>query len=125
MLAGIRVAGLGDLMGMKLRAITDRGEHRDYLDLAAIELDGGRSIEEGMAYSVARFGPENPSDAVSTVLFSLAHMGDLEDDPALAVSIAELQGYWTERIPQIIVTSVGTAMTTARQKRRRTQTAMR
>ena len=132
MVAGIRVAGLGDVMGMKLRAITDRGEHRDYLDLAAIELDGGRSTEEGMAYLVARFGPENPSDAVSTVLFSLAHMGDLEDDPALAVSIDELQGYWTERVPQITrhrvvrpPTSVGTAMTTARQKRRRTQTAKR
>lgn len=101
MLAGIRVAGLGDLMGMKLRAIIDRGEHRDYLDLAAIELDGGRRTEEGLAYFVARFDPENPSDAVSTVLFSLAHLGDLEDDPALAISIDELQGYWTERVPQI------------------------
>jgi hypothetical protein len=101
MLAGVRVAGLGDLMAMMLRAITDRGEHRDYLDLAAIELDGGRRAEEGRAYFVARFGPENPSDALSTVVRSLPYLGDLEDDPALAVSIDELQDYWTQRVPQI------------------------
>ncbi len=100
-LVGIRIAGLGDLMGMKLRAITDRGEHRDYLDLAAIELDGGRNVEEGMAYFVARFEPKDPSDAVISVLRSLAYLGDLEDDPALAVSIEELQDYWTGRVPQI------------------------
>ncbi len=99
--AGIRVAGLGDLMGMKLRAITDRGEHRDYLDLAAIELDGRRRAEEGMAYFVARFEPKNPDDAVATVLRSLVYLGDLEDDPALPVSIEELQEYWTGRTPQI------------------------
>ena len=50
MVAGIRVAGLGDLMG---------------------------------------------------VLRSLAYLGDLEDDPALAVSIEELPEYWTARIPQV------------------------
>jgi len=99
--AGIRVAGLGDLMGMKMRAITDRGEHRDYLDIAAIELDGRRRAEEGMAYFVARFEPKNPDDAVATILRSLAYLGDLEDDPASAVSIEELQEYWTGRIPQI------------------------
>lgn len=99
--AGIRVSGLGDLMAMKLRAITDRGEHRDYLDLAAIELDGRRTAEEGMAYFVARFEPKNPDEAIATVLRSLAYLGDLEDDPALGVSIEELQKYWAGRIPQI------------------------
>lgn len=101
LVAGMRVAGLGDLMGMKLRAITDRGAHRDYLDLAAIELDGGRRAEEGMAYFVARFEPKNASEAVSAVLRSLSYLGDLEDDPALAVSVEELQEYWRYRIPQI------------------------
>ncbi|MGH9224738.1 MAG: nucleotidyl transferase AbiEii/AbiGii toxin family protein [Acidimicrobiales bacterium] len=99
--AGIRVAGLGDLLAMKLRAITDRGEHRDYLDLATIENDGGRRVEEGLAYFVARFEPNNPDEAVSTVLRSLAYLGDIEDDPALAVSVDELQHYWASRIPQI------------------------
>jgi len=99
--AGMRVAGLGDLMGMKLRAITDRGAHRDYLDLAAIELDGHRRAEEGIAYFVARFEPTNADDAVATVLRSLAYMGDLDDDPALAVSIQELEEYWRGRVPQI------------------------
>lgn len=98
---GIRVAGLGDLIAMKLRAITDRGAHRDYLDLAAIELDGHRRAEEGIAYFVARFEPRNADEAVATVLRSLAYLGDLEDDPAVAVSIEELQGYWRRRIPQI------------------------
>lgn len=99
--AGLRVAGLGDIMGIKLRAITDRGAHRDYLDLAAIELDGHRPAEEGIAYFVARFQPKNPDDAVATVLRSLAYLGDLEDDPALTVSIEELEDYWKTRIPQI------------------------
>lgn len=98
---GLRVAGLGDLMGMKLRAITDRGAHRDYLDLAAIELDGKRRAEEGIAYFVARFEPKNADEAVAAVLRSLAYLGDIEDDPALAVSIEELEEYWTSRISQI------------------------
>lgn len=99
--AGIRVAGLGDLMAMKLRAITDRGEHRDYLDLATIENDGRRLVEEGLAYFTARFEPNNRDEAVTTVLRSLGYLGDIEDDPALAVSVEELQTYWTSRIPGI------------------------
>jgi len=99
--AGLRVAGLGDLMGMKLRAITDRGTHRDYFDLAAMELNGGRSIEEGMAYFDARFEPRNPDEAVANVLRALSYLGDIEEDPAIAVTVEELQGYWQRRLPAI------------------------
>jgi len=99
--AGIRVAGLGDLMAMKLRAITDRGVHRDYFDLATIENDGGRLVGEGMSYFVARFEPRNPQEAVTTVLRSLGYLGDVEDDPAIDVSAEELQAYWSSRLPSI------------------------
>jgi len=99
--AGIRVAGLGDLMAMKLRAITDRGVHRDYLDLATIENDGRRYAEEGAAYFMARFEPDNPGEAVTTVLRSLGYLGAVEEDPGLAVSVDELQEYWSSRLPSI------------------------
>lgn len=100
--SGLRVAGLGDLLGMKLRAITDRGIHRDYFDLAAMELNGGRSVEEGMAYFDARFEPTNPDEAVANVLRALSYLGDIEEDPAIAVTVDELQGYWERRLPGII-----------------------
>jgi hypothetical protein len=99
--SGLRVAGLGDLMGMKLRAITDRGIHRDYFDLAAMEMNGGRSVEEGMAYFDARFEPKNPDEAVANALRALSYLGDIEEDPAIPVSVAELQGYWQRRLPGI------------------------
>ncbi len=35
------------------------------------------------------------------MLRSLAYLGDLEDDPAVAVSVEELEEYWRGRIPQI------------------------
>jgi len=50
---------------------------------------------------VARFEPENADEAVAGVLRSLAYLGDIEDDPALAVSIEELEDYWKGRIPHI------------------------
>lgn len=99
--AGIRVAGLGDLMAMKLRAVTSRGEHRDYLDLTTIENNGRRMAEEGLAHYVGRFEPDNPADAVATVLRSLGYLGDVEDDPALAISVEELQAFWSSRLPGI------------------------
>lgn len=55
----------------------------------------------GLAYFVARFEPENADEAVTTVMRSLAYLGDIEDDPAIAISVEELQGYWSGRVPEI------------------------
>jgi hypothetical protein len=47
-IAGLNVAGLQDLMAMKLKVMAERGEMRDYFDVKAIDEQGAISVEEGM-----------------------------------------------------------------------------
>jgi hypothetical protein len=58
LVGGIEVAGVGDILAMKLKVIVDRGELRDYFDLMAIERDAGRTVEEGLGLSLERYGLE-------------------------------------------------------------------
>ena len=63
---GLHIAGLSDLMAMKLKVVGDRGELRDYFDLMTIEQRTGRTADEGLALFVARFQPEYPSRRSTT-----------------------------------------------------------
>lgn len=98
---GMRVAGLNDLMAMKLKVIGDRGEHRDYFDLAAIECDGGPRAETGLAYYLERYDPRSSDVALDGVLRGLAYLDDVTDDPGLPVSVDELAGYWGRRVDEM------------------------
>ncbi len=53
--AGIEVAGIGDILAMKLKVIGDRGELRDYFDVMQIERQGRRTAEEGLGLYMARY----------------------------------------------------------------------
>lgn len=46
---GLRVAGVGDLLAMKLRVVRERGELRDYFDVLVIEQEAHRRVEEDPA----------------------------------------------------------------------------
>lgn len=99
---GLRVAGLSDLIAMKLKVVGDRGELRDSFDLMMIEQRTGRTADEGLALFVARFQPEYPQQAINHILLGLGYFDDVDPDDALPVPRSEIVGYWTRRQPEII-----------------------
>jgi hypothetical protein len=66
----LRVAALIDLMATKLKAILDRAEAKDYLDLAAL-LRAGVPLDQGIAAFVTLFDGEP-----ATVLRAIGYFGD-------------------------------------------------
>ena len=99
---GLRVAGLGDLLAMKLQVVVDRPELRDYFDLLCLETQGHRYAEEGLALFVERFGPDVPEQAVATIVRYLADLSDVPDDPTLPLPRHDIVGYWQRRVPEIV-----------------------
>lgn len=99
---GLRIAGLSDLIAMKLKVVGGRGELRDYLDLMTIEQRTGRTVDEGLALFVARFQPEYPQQAISHILLGPGYFDDVDPDDALPVPRSEIVDYWTRRQREII-----------------------
>jgi hypothetical protein len=102
LVAGLHVAGLGDLLAMKLNAIAGRAQLRDYFDLMAIEQQGGRNVEEGLALFLARYRPAHAESALTPILLGLGYLDDVADDPFLPVERDEVARYWQGRQPQIV-----------------------
>lgn len=99
---GLPVAGMGDLLAMKLQVVVDRPELRDYYDLLAIERWGYRYAEEGLALFVERFRPDVPDQAISTIVTYLADLSDVAQDPTLPMTVEEIETYWHRRVRQIV-----------------------
>jgi hypothetical protein len=100
--AGIEVAGLGDILAMKLKVIGDRGELRDYFDVMTIERETGRTVEEGLALYLARYGVTADHVSLPHIVTSLGHFDDVADDEALPVERDEIVRYWKRRQPEVI-----------------------
>lgn len=100
--AGLRVAGLGDLLAMKLNAIAGRAQLRDYFDLMAIEQQGRRTVEEGLGLFLARYQPEHEDSAIVPILLALGHLDDVGDDPFLPVERSVIARYWEQRQPEVV-----------------------
>lgn len=99
--AGIDIAGVGDLLAMKLKVLGDRGELRDCFDLVVIDQTSGRRIEEGIALFLEKYRPRGPDQAVSAVLRALVYLGDVEADPLVPMSVDDIGAYWHRRVPEI------------------------
>jgi hypothetical protein len=99
---GLRVAGLSDLIAMKLKVVGDRGELRDYFDLMTIEQRTGRTADEGLALFVERFQPEYPQQAINHILLGPGYFDDVDPDDALPVPRSDIVDYWTRRQREII-----------------------
>jgi len=100
--AGLPVAGLGDLLAMKLNAIAGRAELRDYFDVMAIEQQAGRSVEEGLALFLARYEPAHAESALAPILLGLGYLDDVADDPFLPLDRDAIARYWQKRQPEIV-----------------------
>ena len=67
-----KIASLADLMATKLKAVFQRSEAKDYVDIATI-IRAGISLENGLAGAIALFGPNfNPA----LPLKALTYFGD-------------------------------------------------
>lgn len=100
--AGIDVAGVGDILAMKLKVVAERGELRDYFDLMAIEQQAGRFVEEGIALFAERYGrPREPATA-EPIVRALGYFDDLDEDMALPVGKDDIAAYWARRQPEVL-----------------------
>jgi hypothetical protein len=95
--AGLRVAGLQDLMAMKLKVMAERGEMRDYFDVMTIDEKGSVSVEEGIGLYMRRYGIDPSSDALSHLYRAMGDLDDVEVDELLPIDLAELQQWWAAR----------------------------
>lgn len=99
--AGIPVAGLGDLLATKLNVVGGRGELRDYFDLLVLERDAERTVEEGCALFVERYQPVAPGPALAHIIEGLGYFEDVADDPSLPMGRADIERYWKRRQPEV------------------------
>jgi len=102
LLGGLQVAGLGDLLAMKLNAIAGRAQLRDYFDLMTMELQGGRTIEEGLGLFLARYRPDHEDSAIRPILLALGYLDDVADDPFLPVERGAIVRYWQRRQSELV-----------------------
>lgn len=100
--AGIEVAGIGDILAMKLKVIGDRGELRDYFDVMQIEREAGRTAEEGLGLYMARYDVSPEHLTVRHIVDGLGYFGDVGEDEALPTSRDEIVSYWRKRQPELI-----------------------
>jgi hypothetical protein len=100
--AGIDVAGVGDILAMKLKMVGDRGELRDYFDVMQIERQAGRTVEEGLGLYLARYDVSPEHVSVRHIIDGLGYLDDVADDEALPVTRDEIVTYWRGRQPEII-----------------------
>lgn len=100
--AGLDVAGVGDILAMKLKVVAERGELRDYFDLMAIETQAHRMVEEGIALFIERYGrPREPASA-EAIVRALGYFEDLDDDLALPATKDEIAAYWRRRQRELL-----------------------
>ena len=98
---GLRVAGIGDLLAMKLKVIRERGELRDYFDVLVIERDANRPVEEGVALALRKYRPEGQDEFVDSLVRALGYLDDVEEDPAVPMPKAAIARHWAARVREI------------------------
>lgn len=100
--AGLRVAGLQDLMAMKIKVMAERGEMRDYFDVKAIDEQGAISVEEGVELYMKRYGVDPSSEALEHLYRTMGDLSDVEADDLLPIDLDELQRWWSRRQVRVL-----------------------
>ncbi|MGC1851258.1 MAG: nucleotidyl transferase AbiEii/AbiGii toxin family protein [Solirubrobacterales bacterium] len=100
--AGLNVAGLHDLMAMKIKVMAERGEMRDYFDVKAIDETGAISVEEGVELYMRRYGIDPSSEALPHLYRTMGDLSDVEVDDLLPIDLAELQQWWSMRQVRVL-----------------------
>ncbi len=100
--AGLRVAGLKDLLAMKLKVLSERGEMRDYFDVMAIDRESPLSVEEGVALFLDRYRLDPADSAIRPLIRAMGYLDDVEEDEALPIAKGELAEWWQRRQATVI-----------------------
>jgi predicted nucleotidyltransferase component of viral defense system len=100
--AGLNVAGLHDLMAMKMKVMAERGEMRDYFDVMTIDEKGAISVEEGVELYMRRYGIDASGDALLHLYRTMGDLSDVEVDELLPVGLPELQQWWSDRQVRVL-----------------------
>lgn len=100
--AGLNVAGLHDLMAMKIKVMAERGEMRDYFDVKAIDEQGSISVEEGVELYMRRYGIEPSSEVLPHLYRAMGDLSDVEGDDLLPIDLEELQRWWGRRQVRVL-----------------------
>jgi predicted nucleotidyltransferase component of viral defense system len=100
--AGVRVAGVGDIFATKLKVIADRGELRDYFDLMQIEQQAGRRVEEGLGLFMTRYQVPPGDATISHIVTALGYLEDVDEDDLVPVEKDVIEAYWRKRQPEIV-----------------------
>jgi len=100
--AGVAIAGIKDLMAMKMKVVRERGELRDYFDIKTIEEQTGLQVEDGLALYAQRYRLGPADEAVAQVVQSLGYLDDVEDDHALPLTKDELAAWWRARQVRLV-----------------------
>lgn len=100
--AGLRVAGIGDIFATKLKVIGDRGELRDYFDLMVIERQAGRRVEEGLGLFLTRYQVRPGDPTINHIISALGYLGDVDEDDLLPMGKDVIEAYWRKRQPEIV-----------------------
>lgn len=98
---GMPVAGLRDLLAMKLKGIGDRGELRDYVDLMVIEQRTPHRLEQGIGYYLRRYGLGPAHSSLDHITRALDAVDDLAPDPALTERLTEVGEHFLRRAPEV------------------------
>jgi hypothetical protein len=101
-IGGMPVAGLRDLLAMKLKVIGDRGELRDYVDLMVIEQRTPHRFEQGIGYYLQRYGLGPAHSSLDHITRALGAVHDLAPDPALDERLPEVREHFTRRAPEVL-----------------------
>ncbi len=101
---GLVVASVFDLAGTKAKAIIDRAEWRDYVDIAAL-LDAGHALPDIIGYATTIFAPQFEFPAAA-FLRSLVYFeeGTAADVPASVRNVLEAAVQLAEHAPIPVVT---------------------
>ncbi|MYB24217.1 MAG: nucleotidyl transferase AbiEii/AbiGii toxin family protein [Acidimicrobiia bacterium] len=103
---GLKVGSLEDITAAKFKAITDRRQLRDFIDVMCVERDAGVAVEQGLILYCRKHGVSFDLETVRTFLRHLADFRYLDDDPAMHATFGVdvrhiVMTYFQRRIPQI------------------------
>ena len=104
---GIRVAGMKDLLAMKLKVIRERGEMARLLRRQGDRRK--RPIQRrgrDRVFWFERYGIGPESENLQTLVTSLGYLEDVEPDESLPIDIDELAKWWRRR-QKVVVRNVG------------------
>lgn len=99
---GLRVGSVPDLMAMKLDAVLNRSEPRDYIDIAEMDRSGACRLEDGLVHHAERYGTSVAWTETHRIADSVTRPPALHPDPAFDAMAAEAVAHLESRRPEVM-----------------------